>query len=93
MPSYLYNAWFENPSASEDDQDREWIACITIEAETSDEAKRWGDTLAMERSSREGGDVFLRSDIEAPATIGSADWSAVPRIVAGQRVSDDVLGW
>lgn len=94
MVSYLYSAWFEDLNASADDQDREWIACIVIEADTSTAAKQWGDTLAIERSARAGYDTFLRSEVEVASTAkGVMDWSNLPRIAAGERVSDKVIGW
>jgi hypothetical protein len=94
MSKFLYSVWFLDTDAYGDDQDREWVACFGIEAASEKDAQRWGDTLARDRAHRHQRDTFLHSSIEPEDQVrGVTDWSSLPRIRAGEAVSDDVIGW
>ncbi|PAX06527.1 hypothetical protein [Sphingomonas lenta] len=93
MNAYIYSAWFLDTAAHEADQDREWVACIGIAASSPDEAQRWGDILAQERSHRVLGDQFIRSSVELESDSDASDISDLPRIGAGDRASDALIGW
>lgn len=49
MTEFVYSAWFADDAAHPDDQDREWVACIGIEAASPEEAQGWGNHLSRER--------------------------------------------
>ena len=94
MTSFIYSAWFLDKLAAVDDQDREWVACIRIEAESQSVAKDWGDSLARNRCIRRPNDEFLRSSVEAEDQfVEVTDWSSLPRTRVGQHLSDRELGW
>jgi hypothetical protein len=94
MPTFIYSAWFSNSDAAPDDQDREWIACIGIDAETMDEARDWGDVLAAGYAERQATESFTHSSIEVPeGSEGLADLATLPRITAGQVASEEAIGW
>lgn len=94
MDSFIYSAWFLNTDAHEGDEDREWIACVAIQAATAVEAQKWGDTLANERSRRLPKDAFVRSSVEREAEMsGVTDCSSLPRITVGQIATDAAIGW
>lgn len=94
MDSFIYSVWFLNTEAHQEDQDREWIACVAIQATTAVEAQKWGDTLANERSRRLPKDAFVRSSVEREVEVsGVTVWSELPRITAGQIASDAAIGW
>ena len=88
MRDYQYVAWFRNRLALPDDQDREWPACFVVTAENELEALAWGDHLARDYSSRNADEEFLRSYLDSHA------WpDAEPRVMAGEFVPDEVIGW
>jgi len=94
MSTFIYSAWFSNSDTAPDDQDREWIACIGIDAETMDEAREWGDVLAAGYVERQASESFMRSSIEVPeGNEGLADLATLPRVVVGEVPSDEVIGW
>ena len=94
MDSFIYSVWFLDSDAAEDDQDREWVACIGIRAPSAAEAQAWGDALAHDRSRRIPNETFIRSSVELERDVaGVADWSNLPRIHAGESATDDVIGW
>jgi hypothetical protein len=94
MNSFIYNVWFLDTDAHEDDQDREWVACIGIQATTAEEAQKWGDALARERNRRFPSDIFVSSSVELESeVVGVTDWSGVPRISAGETATDAIIGW
>ena len=94
MADFIYSAWFLNRAAHPTDQDREWIACIAIEAEKADAAQKWGDVLAVEYSARHGDETFLRSSVELQGANESiSDLTGLPRIKVGELASDAVIGW
>lgn len=94
MDSFIYSAWFLNSEACEGDQDREWVACIGIQAATAKEAREWGDSLALEHSRRFPKDEFVGSSVELESeVVGVNDWSSLTRIRAGETATDDVIGW
>ncbi|MDV3241186.1 MAG: hypothetical protein LOY00_05290 [Methylocaldum sp.] len=94
MKSFVYSVWFLDTDALEGDQDREWVACIGIQAATATEAQKWGDTLAHDRNRRFPHDTFIRSSIELESEeAGVTDWSKLPRISAGETATDATIGW
>jgi hypothetical protein len=94
MAEFLYSAWFAEDAAYQDDQDREWVACIGIEAISAEQAQEWGDRLARDRASRSETERFLWSSVELRAdVVGVTDWSTLPNIRAGQAASDEEIGW
>ena len=94
MPEFLYSAWFVDEAALPDDQDREWVACILIDADCAETARSWGDSLAQDRATLSPSDCFVRSSIEDKAYLDeAADWSSVPRVEAGRPVSGEKMGW
>jgi hypothetical protein len=94
MAEFLYSAWFIDESALPDEQNREWVACILINADSAQEAQSWGDTLARDRAARNPEEPFLRSFVDDEVSLPepAAQWS-VPRIEAGRLASDEEIGW
>lgn len=94
MNSFIYSVWFLDTRALEGEQNREWVACIGIQATTATEAQKWGDTLAHERSRRFPQDTFASSSVELECEVeGVTDWSNLPRISAGETATDAIIGW
>jgi hypothetical protein len=94
MAEFLYSAWFVDETALPDDQDREWVACILIDADCADTAKSWGDSLAQVRATHNSSERFLWSSIEDKTSLPEAtDLLNVPRIEAGLPVSNEKIGW
>ena len=94
MSKYVYSVWFLDTEAPGNEQEREWVACIGIEAASEKDAKCWGDTLARDRAQRRRRDTFLRSSVELEnAASGVTDWSSLPRVRAGEAATDDIVGW
>ncbi len=89
MPDYQYVAWFCDHSRQPDDQDYEWPACFVIAAADDREAQASGDRLASDYSHRHRGCEFLRSYLD-PEQWREGD---APRVVAGDAVRDEVIGW
>jgi hypothetical protein len=88
MGRHLYAAWFVNPRLPVDDQDREWVACIVIEADTPARAQAWGDVLAADRATR-AGEPFLSSSVD----IVEESARELPVVRDGERADDDHIGW
>lgn len=93
MESFIYSVWFRDTAASPEDQDRDWVASISIQALTHEQAQEWGDTLARERIERTPGDIFISSSVEPEPSVTNMDMRSLPRIVVGQRPADETLGW
>ncbi|WP_043605368.1 hypothetical protein [Novosphingobium sp. Rr 2-17] len=94
MTEFLYSAWFNDFSADPTDQNREWVACIAIEADSAKDAQHWGDVISRGRAARMPKDQFVESSIElAYDALAVTDWSNLPRIHYGQSPSDQELGW
>src|SRR3546814_9816630 len=86
MSEFLYSAWFVDENALPNDQDREWVACILIDADCADAAKSWGDSLAQDRAAKSLSECFLWSSIEDKTSVPEpTDLLSLPRIKAGQR--------
>ena len=85
---YEYVAWFQDPSLEKDDEDFEWPAVFVVVAESENDARMWGDTLAKSFSDRTE-HVFMRS------SVGAVDASASPLPVVnfGEAALDDEIGW
>lgn len=94
MNKYVYSVWFLDTEALGDDQDREWVACICIEAASEKGAQGWGDNLARDRAQRFRRDTFLRSSVELQhAASEGVDWSGLPHVREGEAATDDTIGW
>lgn len=94
MSRFIYSVWFLDTEARDADQDREWVACIGINATSKEDAQGWGDTLALDRARRRPRDSFLHSSVELEDEMsGVTDWSSLPRISAGEAAADDIIGW
>ena len=92
MDRFIYSVWFLDTLAHDEDQDREWVACIGIEARTAEEAQQWGDVLAHERGLRFPSETFVRSSIELESETTAADISTLPSISVGQIATDALNG-
>ena len=95
MEHYLYAVWLRNLDAAEDDEDREWMACMFVTAESAAEAQVWGDHLALAYVERRPEQQFLGSSLESE-TGGEAPpehLASVPVIAAGHEASDEEIGW
>jgi hypothetical protein len=58
------------------------------------EAKVWGDHLAHERSRRFPKETFISSLVELESeTVNVTDWSNLPRIKAGETITEAATGW
>jgi hypothetical protein len=95
MSTWVYVAWFQSLSAEPDDEDNEWVAVLSISAETADQAKSWGDHLAKKRASRDNEDKFLWSEIHMPSdpTYRRTGIDELPLVVDGVETEDSVIGW
>ena len=62
MSTWVYVAWFQSLSAGPDDEDNEWVAVLSISAETADQAKSWGDHCEEARIKRQRRQVPLVRD-------------------------------
>lgn len=88
MPDYQYVVWFRDHLSSPDDQEREWPACLVVAAESEREALAWGDQLARDYCRRNPDEEFLRSYLDSEV------WpQGEPRVMAGEVVPDEVIGW
>jgi hypothetical protein len=91
MLRFPYSVWFLDRGAAEDDQDREWVACINIEAMSSEDAKQWGGMLATSYVSRHQHLRMRSSRVDAPcATEGQ---TAAATIQLGRAATDEDIGW
>jgi hypothetical protein len=88
MRDYQYVVWFRDHLALPDDQDRDWAACFVVAAENEREALAWGDHLARDYSRRNPDEEFVRSYLDSHAWV-----DAEPRVMAGESVADEVIGW
>src|SRR3546814_6181503 len=61
MSEFLYSAWFVDENALPNDQDREWVAFILIDADFADAAKSCGDSFAQDRDANSLSECLLRS--------------------------------
>ncbi|WP_043606148.1 hypothetical protein [Novosphingobium sp. Rr 2-17] len=94
MTEFLYSAWFTDLCTDPTDQDREWVACIAIEATSAKDAQHWGDVISHDRAARLKKDRFVESSVElASDALAVTDWSSLPRIHYGQSPSDQEVGW
>ena len=93
MGRFIYSVWFLDTAAFPDDQDREWVACLSIEAANAQQAQEWGDELARDRVKRIPDEIFVSSSVELERVGSNEDMRSVPRIALGQRPSDQELGW
>ena len=88
-PARQYVVWFRDHAVPADDPSSEWCACLIIVAADGDAALAWGDQLAADYCRRWSGCEFLRSYLDPDEWVDAS----VPRVVAGQDTSDEVIGW
>ena len=87
---FTYVVWFRDWSLPPDDQDHEWVAVFVVIAHTAVRAKEWGDELVRSYLTRQPGLELLRSSV----TVAHAHTEEqVPKVVYGEYVPDDVIGW
>jgi hypothetical protein len=91
MPQFLYSVWFLDKNAEIDDQDREWIACLIIDADSLERAKQWGDHLATNFAHRHANNEFTSSGIETASEKVLSQ--GLPFIAFGEEASDSKIGW
>jgi hypothetical protein len=93
VENFIYSVWFRDTTASPEDQDRDWVACICIQATTARQAQDWGDKLARSRVERAPDDLFISSSVEPVHPTTKQDLRAVPHIIVGETPTDKALGW
>lgn len=86
---YLYTAWFQNQDREPIDQDYEWPACFLVSAESEAEARSWGNHLAIQYSSNNSSEVFLKSS----AKLTKEDNIDLPKVRFGIEASEAYIGW
>ena len=91
MTMYFYLVWIFDPTATWDDEDREWSACFFVDAPSSELARQWGDHLATGYCQRNG-EQFIRSLIERD-DVDPSDAHPPPVIRFGYEAPDDEIGW
>jgi hypothetical protein len=95
MSTWVYVAWFRSLVADPNDEDHEWVAVLSISAESAEKAKLWGDHLAEKRASRSDEDRFLWSEVHLPSDpmYEGANMEAPPLVLDGVEPGVSVLGW
>lgn len=94
MTEFLYSVWFTDLSVDPTDQDREWVACIAIEAASATDAQHWGDVISRDRAARLPKDQFVESSVELVSDVSAVThWPSLLRIHYGQSPSDQEVGW
>jgi hypothetical protein len=95
MRTWVYVAWFRSLVAELDDQDYEWVAVLSISADSADRAKLWGDHLAKKRASRDDEDRFLRSEVHLPSDpkYERESASSLTLVLDGVEAEDSDIGW
>ena len=95
MKTWVYVAWFQSLVALPDEEDREWVAVLSISARTAERAKLWGDHLAVKRASRNGEDIFIRSEVHEPSDpmYERTHRDELPSVVDGVEATDSDIGW
>lgn len=74
------------------DEDYEWCASIVIEADSSLDAKKWGDKISNKYSSKNTTEKFLHSTIQLYAKEDFTNID-IPTIPYGYWPLDDEVGW
>ena len=95
MNRWVYVGWFRNLLAEPDDQDYEWVAVLSIAAESAERAKSWGDHLSKKRASRGDEDRFLWSEIHLPSDpmYERTSIQELPLVLDGVEPGDSAIGW
>jgi hypothetical protein len=93
MPVFPYAVWFRDNTLQQSGHGFEWIACILIDAENSEDAKSWGDHLAKKFSERDPDNDYLRSFVEYPGAWNDLDNTYTPTVAFGYEATDDEIGW
>lgn len=89
----LYYVWFRDTSVPPEDQDREWVACIVIDAGTRSDAVAWGDHLAGRYSTQSGCQEVLSSGLESIESYSEIEISQLPQVEYGYEATDEEIGW
>lgn len=92
---WVYTAWFRDSLATPEDEDREWVACILIEASSESDAHAWGDHLARSMCSRITNEEFVGSEVRSPddRTYMNVAIEDLPTVAYGVEASDEQIGW
>lgn len=93
MARFPYIVCFLDADAFEEDEHREWVACFEIEAETAEQAKLWGDTLAAAYVARWKNLRVTQSSTKPPGSWDDTDRRDVPTIQFGHAATDEEIGW
>jgi hypothetical protein len=95
MSTWVYVVWFRDLLAEPDEQDREWVAVLSISAESAEKAKSWGDHLAKKRASRDDRDELLWSEVHLPfdPMYERASTEELPLVLDGVEPEDAAIGW
>ncbi|MBX3628160.1 MAG: hypothetical protein KF892_24330 [Rhizobacter sp.] len=95
MSIWVYVAWFRDLLADPDDEDYEWVAVMSIAANSAEAAKSWGDRLAIARASREDKNEFLWSEIHLPSDpmYEHVSIEELPLVQDGIEPEDSAIGW
>ena len=89
---FLYTVTFGDNQARPEDEDREWPACMLIEATSAELAKAWGDALAHVRANDKKRPLqVLSSSVETGDGAKSSD--SLPLVRFGENAPDDKIGW
>jgi hypothetical protein len=93
LSQFLYTVWLRDHDAEQEDPDREYPACIAIEAENAVLAREWGDKLAGKflRSNRR--QEFMQSQIEPLKQYERCDLGCLPFVRYGDEPTDEQIGW
>ncbi len=95
MSQYVYAAWFRDHASERSDRDREWVACLLVEAETAADAQTWGDHLASGMCTRRTQEEFLWSEVRPPndPLYSGTDNTSLPAVKYGVEATDEEIGW
>ena len=85
-----YCVWFRDTDLPVDDEDYEWPAVFFIQAESSEQAKRWGDRLAARHCETRSERQFLWSSVSEES---EARGTSLPVVQAGTWATDSEIGW
>ncbi len=92
---FMYISWFRDTWTDETEQDHEWCACFIIKAESSSDAKLWGDHLAKYMCKRNDQQKYLWSEAHSrkDPMYSEKNWKESPVVLCGEYATDDYIGW
>ena len=87
---YLYTVWLRDSELIPTDEDYEFPACFLVEAQTTTQARNWGDLCAKSHCDNSDNEhAFLTSSVELA---GRDVYRDLISIRYGEHVSDDKFG-